>query len=238
MLKKIRTTICSQALDFWQDIVKMKRPECINNPKDCELNDNTDKNSMVKRILFIFSGCFPLVASASIPGFYLLGQLGTADTHQEATNAAAQSINSKMAFTGRIAGGYQFNQNVAFEMGYTRFSDVDFSGVGGVPGQNVSLREKAIDFMAKPMLPISSNVNLYAKLGLAYLKANGSALVNGRNYLGYSDSWNPSFGLGLSYDITPFVPLDLAWTRIQGVGGGNSIPSTDFYSIGLAYYFG
>lgn len=191
------------------------------------------------KILFLLSSCcFPLLGNASIPGFYILGQLGTADTHQEASNAAALSINSKMAFTGRIAGGYQFNQNVAFEIGYTRFSDVDFSGVGGVPGANVSLSEKAIDFMAKPMLPISSNVNLYAKLGLAYLKANGSAVVNGRNYLGYSDSWNPSFGVGLSYDITPFVPIDLAWTRIQSVGGGNSIPSTDFYSIGLAYYFG
>jgi OmpA-OmpF porin, OOP family len=191
-----------------------------------------------KKIVFIYLYGFPLLTCASIPGFYILGQLGTADTHQEASNAAAQSINSKMAFTGRIAGGYQFNQNVAFEIGYTRFSDVDFSGIGGVPGQNVSLSEKAIDFMAKPMLPISSNVNLYAKLGLAYLKANGSAFVNGRNYLGYSDSWNPSFGIGLSYDITPFVPIDLAWTRIQSVGSGNSIPSTDFYSLGLAYYFG
>lgn len=190
------------------------------------------------KLVFLLSGCMPLLANASIPGFYILGQLGTADTHQEASNAAALSINSKMAFTGRIAGGYQFNQNVAFEIGYTRFSDVDFSGVGGVPGANVSLSEKAIDFMAKPMLPISSNVNLYAKLGLAYLKANGSAVVNGHNYLGYSDSWNPSFGVGLSYDITPFVPIDIGWTRIQSVGGNNSTPSTDFYSIGLAYYFG
>jgi opacity protein-like surface antigen len=190
------------------------------------------------KIFFLFLYSFPLLASASIPGFYMLGQLGTADTHQEASNAAAQSINSKMAFTGRIAGGYQFNQNVAFEIGYTRFSDVDFSGIGGVPGQNVFLGQKAIDFMAKPMLPISNNVNLYAKLGLAYLKANGSAFVNNRSYLAYSDGWNPSFGLGLSYDITPFVPIDLAWTRIQNIGGDNSIPSTDFYSIGLAYYFG
>lgn len=190
------------------------------------------------RLFFISLLFFPLLASASIPGFYLLGQLGTADTHQEASNAAAQSINSKMAFTGRLAGGYQFNQNVAFEIGYTRFSDVDFSGIGGVPGQNVSLSQNAIDFMAKPMLPISCNVNFYAKLGLAYRKTNGSAFVNGRSYLNYSDSWNPSFGLGFSYDITPFVPIDLAWTRIQSVGGGNNLPSTDFYSIGLSYYFG
>ncbi|OIZ98461.1 hypothetical protein BEV13_06705 [Rickettsiella grylli] len=190
------------------------------------------------KLFFLFLLFFSVFADASIPGFYLLGQLGTADTHQEASHAAAQSINNKMAFTGRIAGGYQFNQNVAFEIGYFRFSDVDFSGIDGVPGQNVSLNQNAIDFMAKPMLAISCNVNFYAKLGLAYRKANGSAFVNGQSYLNYSDSWNPSFGLGFSYDITPFVPIDLAWTRIQRVGGENNLPSADFYSIGLAYYFG
>jgi OmpA-OmpF porin, OOP family len=238
MLKKISTKIYSSHLNFCLCCRGARNPHVGYIHSGCSFSRRLAKNPIAVSILFLFSYGFPLLASASIPGFYILGQLGTADTHQEASNAAAQSINSKMAFSGRIAGGYQFNQNIAFEIGYTRFSDVDFSGVGGVPGQNVSLSENAIDFMAKPMLPISSNVNLYAKLGLAYLKANGSAFVNGRSYLGYSDSWNPSFGLGLSYDITPFVPIDLAWTRIQSVGGGNSIPSTDFYSIGLAYYFG
>jgi opacity protein-like surface antigen len=187
---------------------------------------------------FVFFCCFPLLSYASIPGFYLLGQLGTADTHQQASNAAALFINGKMSFTGRIAGGYQFNQNVAFEMGYTQFSDVNFSGVAGVNNQNVSLGEKAVDFTAKPMLPLSNNFNIFARLGLAYFKANGSSLVNNRSYLGYSDSWDPSFGLGLSYDLTPFIPLELAWTRIQNVGGNNTTPSTDFFSLGLAYYFG
>ncbi len=194
---------------------------------------------MCKKIwlsLFIFAWCFP--ALASVPGFYILGQIGSGNTHAEASDAAAISIDDRVVFTGRIAGGYQFNQNLAVEIGYIRFSDVDFSGVGGVLGQDVSLSEKAIDFMAKPMLPLSTNFDIYAKLGLAYFKANGSAIVNGTSYLGYSDSWVPALGLGLSYDITPSVLLDLAWTRLQSVGGDKAIPSADFYSLGLAYYFG
>jgi OOP family OmpA-OmpF porin len=188
--------------------------------------------------LFVFSCIFPTLANATIPGFYILGQIGSGNTHAEATDAAALSIDGRIVFTGRVAGGYQFNQNLALEVGYTQFSDVKFSGVGGVPGQNVSLREKAVDFMAKPLLPLSNNFNVYAKLGLAYFKADGSTTVNGKSYLGYSDSWDPAFGLGLSYDITPNVLVDLAWTRLQSVGGNNSIPSADFYSIGIAYYFG
>lgn len=190
------------------------------------------------KLLFLFLFAFPVLSHASIPGFYLLGQLGTADTHQQASNAAALSINGKMSFTGRIAGGYQFNQNVAFEIGYTQFSDVNFSGVAGINNQNVSLGEEAVDFIAKPMLPLSNNFNIFARVGLAYFKANGSSLVNGHSYLGYSDSWDPSFGLGLGYDLTPFIPIELAWTRIQNIGGNNTTPSTDFFSLGLAYYFG
>src|SRR5579862_7144798 len=90
-------------------------------------------------ILFIFFSSFPALANATIPGFYILGQIGSGNTHAEASDAAAVSIDSKVVFTGRVAGGYQFNQNLALEIGYTRFSDVNFSGVGGVSGQNVSL---------------------------------------------------------------------------------------------------
>jgi OmpA-OmpF porin, OOP family len=192
---------------------------------------------ILSRSLLLFC-CYSTLTYASIPGFYILGQLGSGNTHAEATDAVAISMDDRVVFTGRVAGGYQFNQNLAIEIGYMRFSSVDFSGVGGVPGQGVSLQEKAIDFMAKPILPLSANFNIYAKLGLAYFKANGSAIVNGVSYLGYSDAWDPAIGLGLGYDITPNILLDLAWTRLQSVGGNNSIPSADFYSVGLAYYFG
>jgi OOP family OmpA-OmpF porin len=196
------------------------------------------RKTMWSKILFIFFCSFPILVSASIPGFYILGQMGYGDTQAQASNAAALSINDKIVLTGRVAGGYQFNQNLAAEIGYMRFSDVQFSGVGGVPGQNVSLREKAIDFMSKFMLPLSNNFNVYGKLGLAYLKTNGSAFVNGNSYLSYSDCWDPALGLGLSYDITPDVLVDLAWMRLQSLGGNHPIPSADFYSLGLAYYFG
>ena len=190
------------------------------------------------KTLFLLFCTFPALGNATVPGFYILGQIGSGNTHAQASDAAALSINDRVVFTGRVAGGYQFNQNLAIETGYMRFSDVNFSGVEGIHDQAISLSEKAIDFMAKPMLPLSTNFNIYGKLGLAYFKANGSTIVNGVSYLGYSDSWVPAFGLGLSYDIMSSTLLDLAWTRLQSVGGSNSIPSADFYSVGFAYYFG
>jgi len=190
------------------------------------------------RILFLFLFGFPVLTSASIPGFYVLGQIGSGDTHAEASDAAALSISNKAVLTGRVAGGYRFNQNFATEIGYTRFSGVDFFNVNGISGYNASLRKKAIDFVAKPMLPLSNNFNVYAKLGLAYFKTSGSTFVNGASYLSYSDSWDPVLGLGLGYDIASDVLVDLAWMRLQNTGGKGSIPSADFYSIGLAYCFG
>jgi len=193
---------------------------------------------MLGKTLLFFSCSWPILVSASIPGFYILGQMGSGDTHAEAANAAALSVSNQTGFAGRLAGGYQFNQNVATEIGYLRFSDIAFSGIAGNPLQNVSLREKAIDFMTKLMLPLTNNFNVYGKLGLAYLKANGSTVVDQKPYLAYSDSWDPALGLGLSYDITPGLLIDLAWTHLQRIGGDQAIPSADFYSIGLAYYFG
>lgn len=195
------------------------------------------KKIWFKSIFIFFSGFTPL-AHATIPGFYILGQVGSGNTHIQASDVPALSMDAKVVLTGRVAGGYQFNQNLALEVGYTRFSDIKFAGVGGVADQNAKLSETALDFMAKPLLSLSNNFAIYAKIGLAYVKAKGTGNVNGKPYLGYSDNWQPAFGLGFSYDLTPNVLIDLAAARFQSLGKNNVMPSADFYSVGIAYYFG
>lgn len=180
----------------------------------------------------------PIPLQASIPGIYLLGQIGSGNTHISEQDAAALSV-ERADLSGRFAVGYQFNQNMAIELGYLQFSNARFYQVGGHVNKEVSLGEKAIDIAVKPMLALSTNLTFYGRLGLACLKANGEAFVNERHYLDYADSWDPVFGLGLSYDISPSLPIDLSWMRLQNLhGNDNKTPSADFYSIGFAYYFG
>lgn len=47
----------------------------------------------------------------------------------------------------------------------------------------------------------------------------------------------PTFGAGVSYDVTPNLPVSVSWTRIQSIGN-SPIPSSDFVGVSLAYNFG
>ncbi|WP_010597036.1 hypothetical protein [Rickettsiella massiliensis] len=65
----------------------------------------------IRTILFGCSTLFslPLPLQASIPGIYLLGQIGSGNTHVNEQDAAALSV-EHADLSGRFAVGYQFNQ--------------------------------------------------------------------------------------------------------------------------------
>lgn len=180
---------------------------------------------------------FSSVANAALPGFYVGGQLGWGHTGWSTsdTTPSASSVDNN-GIAGRVSGGYQFNENWAAELGYSRFSNTDFNKIGGIPGFNATVKnEYAVDLVGKGILPLGNCFNLYGKLGAAYLSAEGTT-----NFGGSSNTEHkvyPTFGVGVSYDITPNVPVDLSWNRIQKVGS-NDLPSTDLVALGIAYNFG
>lgn len=175
-------------------------------------------------------------ANAALPGYYIGGQLGWATTHWDDSDLGVQSASiSNSGLAGRAFAGYQFNENWAAELGYTRFSDTDVNNINGT-GSNGTINDQyAVDLMAKGILPLGCNFDTYGKLGAAYEKA--SASLNGvPGTIDSQDHVNPAFGVGVGYDITPNVPVDISWNRIQKAGG--NIPSTDLFSVGIAYNFG
>ena len=107
-----------------------------------------------------------------------------------------------------------------------------------------SSKSSAFDLTAKGILPVTTKLSLYGKLGIAYLRPNsqGSLIIINPPYNGttnsYSKTLEPTFGLGVSYALKPNVPVEFSWNRIQKIGGSNHAPSSDFYSLGVSYYFG
>lgn len=178
------------------------------------------------------------LANAALPGFYLGGQAGWGDTHYN-SDATGATSKKDTGLAGRIFTGYQFDQNWAAELGYTRFhnSTATYNLGAGAGNATITLKEQAIDLVGKGILPLQDGFALYGKLGAAWLDAKASAsnaTIEG------SDTEHkilPTFGVGLSYDITPNVPVDISWNRIQKVGNTN-LESTDFFSLGIAYNFG
>jgi opacity protein-like surface antigen len=160
---------------------------------------------------------------------------------------------------GRIFFGYQFNPYLSAEIGYYRFSRLTFDAAldtnitvlkqygiklpFGV-STDVNVRTDAFDLVGKASWPVTQKFSVYGKLGLAALNSEGKAVVTIKtSYIDVSVIADPSvsiiyptFGLGMSYDITSHVSGDLSWNRIQKINPC-PYPSIDFVAVALMYHF-
>lgn len=189
---------------------------------------------------------------AEMPGFYAGAQLGYANSHINTTNLVTVNNGTSpvplpdlnnLALAYRLSFGYQFDQYWAMEFGYRHFSNTDISVGTNNYLASASSKSSAFDLTAKGILPVTPKLSLYAKLGIAYLRPNAQGgLLSISPYSGTTNSYaktlEPTFGLGISYALKPNVPVEFSWNRIQKAGGSNHAPSSDFYSLGVSYYFG
>lgn len=189
---------------------------------------------------------------AEMPGFYAGAQLGYANNHINITdlltiNNGTSPVDlpglNNILLTYRLSFGYQFDQYWAIEFGYRHFNNSDMStGTNNYIAQ-ASTKSSAFDLITKGILPVTPKLALYAKLGIAYLRPNSQgSILTTPPYNGtmnsYAKTLEPTFGLGISYALKPNVPVEFSWNRIQKMGGSNHAPSSDFYSLGVSYYFG
>ena len=111
----------------------------------------------------------------------------------------------------------------------------------------LKLNQNAIDFAGKGILPLTNNINVYGKLGVAYITTdftkNGkvgraSTIIDQNDSVNIAKhKWAPEAAIGVSYDITPNVALDASFTHIQPLG--NKKPGNiDFAALGVSYNFG
>lgn len=187
-----------------------------------------------------------MTANAAAPGVYVTGQVGYADTHMGSKLTKDLSNNG---LAGRAAIGYQFNQNFAVEAGYLQLSGSKINSNLKQDGiaANIKLQQNAIDIAGKGILPLANNINVYGKLGVAYITTNltanatvpgASIAVDLNDYAKIAKhKWAPEAAIGVSYDITPNVSLDASWTHIQPLGN-NKPGNIDFAAVGVGYNFG
>lgn len=198
-------------------------------------------------------------ANASCGGIYVGGDIGWSDVHQgnfaalstTALTTASSKSNSDTGLAGRVFGGYQFTQNLAAEMGYTRFhnatSKSSVTNIGITQSTNGTIKEDAVDLVGKAILPLQNGFSLYGKLGVAYLRGENTTKVttsvpgNGSTTVSVKQNAHkvlPTFGVGAGYDITQNLTADVSYMRIQKTGNSSNLKSTDFVGAGLTYSFG
>lgn len=204
---------------------------------------------MLKKILITSvltaSACAVMNANAALPiGLYVSGQVGYADTHMKSRLSSETGIAlANDGLAGRVALGYKITPNLGLEVGYLQLPSAKFKGESA----DFFNKQHAIDFTGKGILPITSNVNIYGKLGVAYLTTdlkkdttfNGIPVSIDLNQAQGIDehTWAYEAAAGMSYDITHNVTVDTSLTHIQPMGS-NCPGNIDFLAVGVGYNFG
>ncbi len=175
-------------------------------------------------------------------GFYIGAQLGASETHYglsafENTNTNNQVLNGIVTSSGfgqRALLGYRFTKNWAAEAGYTHYSTTTGDALtytNGTTGVSGNLEEQSFDVYVKGILPLAKEVDLYAKLGAAYLSSKTTTSA------GFSKSRSgtkPAFAGGATYNVDNNFAVDVSYNRIQSTG---KLKSADLFAVGFYYYF-
>jgi OOP family OmpA-OmpF porin len=169
---------------------------------------------------------------------------GPLNGYSQLANAFGYQYSSHIntdGLAGRVFGGFQFNPNLAAEVGYSMFSDSKTTiNYRGQQVFKAKISTESIDAVGKLIYPISNTgFNVYAKAGAAWVLVDQDLKqIDGTNVTAISSSTDPIrpvFGLGAGYDVTQNLTLDASFTRILG---NNNLQNIDFYGAGLTYHFG
>lgn len=190
---------------------------------------------MLKKILITSaltaSVCAITAANAALPnGLYVSGQVGYADTHMKSQLSSYGVVLNNDGLAGRLAIGYKITPNAALELGYLQLSETKLKH------SDFYNQQHAIDVAAKGILPITNNVNIYGKVGVAYLTTQLDTNTK-RNDKISKRTFSPEVAVGMGYDITPNVTVDTSLTHIQTLGS-NRPGNIDFLAVGVGYNFG
>jgi opacity protein-like surface antigen len=226
--------------------------------------------------LLAFGVCASAAAHCFCQGLYIGAQGGWGradygDGIEQAIDSLSEQVGNVAVFKdiddsgwedGRGYIGYSFLPYLSLEAGFTYFPQARYraNGAGDITTYNFSLRYRtfAVDGVVKLTLPLyylTSKLepwSIYGKGGIAYVNSeqSGSYTINAANYevTQTTQRFRPTFALGIAYNFTDNISMDLSWNTIIGenrmsfndVMNGTlktAIPTCNIYTLGMAYKF-
>lgn len=130
----------------------------------------------------------------------------------------------------RLFGGYQFNRNIALELGYTDLGKLSVS----VPGFSASVEANAWDLSGVFSWPVANQFAVFGRLGFARVESKAGGAFGSA-----SDTKNGlTWGLGAQFDVMRNLGLRAEFQRYKAdstsTGSGGDV---DFLSIGALWRF-
>ena len=209
----------------------------------------------------------PSFALAAEPGWYFVGFGGETSASGLSENQAEDRLDSLFAAVGAdvvdatttledsdtgfgLAGGYQLSDNFAFEFAYV---DVGSFGSRHTATVTDGVEEAVADveFQSSAdgvavsvlgILPIGERFSVYARAGLSFLSADGTARVtidgDTQRPSQSSQKTDPVFGVGAEYMFSKHFGVRLGWDRYVDVGTNDVTGDLDADMISLGIRMG
>jgi opacity protein-like surface antigen len=172
----------------------------------------------------------PAAAQMNTSAFYVGGSIGQSKFKNACTGLPAGLSCDEKDTAWRVLGGYQFNPNIAAELGYHNFGETKATG----SGFEVKDKAKAWELVAVGMWPIANQFGIYGKLGGHHSESTIESNLTG---VGGKNTGNGlTFGAGLQWDVTPPLGLRAEWQRYQRLGGVSD-NKLDVLSLGAVWRF-
>ena len=111
----------------------------------------------------------------------------------------------------KIFGGYDFNENIGIEGGYTDYGELTASD--GITTVTAELTAFAIS--GKGAIPLNDNISVFGKLGVAFWDAEASASGFGS---ADADDTDLTYGIGAEFDVNETFGVRGEWERLDADG--------------------
>ncbi|MGA7984912.1 MAG: outer membrane beta-barrel protein, partial [Burkholderiales bacterium] len=151
------------------------------------------------------------------------------------TGAAALGIACDDTDTAtKIFGGYQFNKNLAVEVGYADLGKATAS----IPGVSAEWKTTTWDILAVGILPINQQFSVLGKIGMASWSLDASLTALGVGSATQSASGTDvTYAVGVQYDFNDKVGLRAEWQTYSNIGDENTTGQSDVDVIGASVLF-
>lgn len=182
-------------------------------------------------VLGVVASATALPAAAQMSNAYIGGSIGQSKYNVDCPSPLSCD-DKDTAF--RLFGGYEFNRNIAAEIGYADMGKAKLTG----PGGSDELAATAFDLSAILKWPFAGGFNVFGRLGVYAGKLELSGVDTGSK-----NSTNLTYGLGGGYDFNKNLGLRAEWQRYSKMKLRNDATGVeddgdvDALSIGVLWRF-
>lgn len=181
------------------------------------------------------------MANAATPGAYAGLGLGVGHVNEPKLSVvgATSTSQNQNGLTGRVFGGYNFNESFGVEAGYNHYASASTKASGPSFSAKREDAMQSLDVVGKGYLPLGeSSFNVYGLVGGAYVHDKVTVVASKT-----TNKVRPVVGLGAGYNIPQTnLVTSLEFRHTQGTGNvktsASAIPNVDALTLNVAYNFG